>query len=154
VARIPRRPASWLADGPRRVRIESGARRAYRDLVYRRCQTRTGPIHTYQAVIGVPGYENRKVTIEFWEAVPDNPRIYADGPSDSKHRFDERRGTRLCIWYPGDPEDRVWVPDDGLLALFGMAAVHLLKEAWWREHGEWIGDEAPHQPDVSIELTA
>ncbi|MCW2538756.1 MAG: hypothetical protein JWN95_481 [Frankiales bacterium] len=36
------------------------------------------------------------------------------------------------------------MPDDGLLMLFGMIANHLLKEAWWREHGEWLGDEAPH----------
>lgn len=30
--------------------------------------------------------------------------------------------------------------------LFGMTAVHLFKEAWWREHGQWLGDQAPHAP--------
>jgi len=36
------------------------------------------------------------------------------------------------------------VPEDGLLVLFGMIAEHLFKEAWWREHGEWLGEEYPH----------
>jgi hypothetical protein len=30
------------------------------------------------------------------------------------------------------------------LVLFGMIAEHLFKEAWWREHGEWLGEEYPH----------
>jgi hypothetical protein len=30
------------------------------------------------------------------------------------------------------------------LVLIGMIAEHLLKEAWWRERGEWIGEEYPH----------
>jgi hypothetical protein len=34
--------------------------------------------------------------------------------------------------------------DDELLALFGMAAHHLFKEAYWRETGVWVGDEFPH----------
>ncbi len=50
----------------------------------------------------------------------------------------------MCIWYPGDGEDQRWVPEDGLLALLGMTAVHLFKEAYWRETGEWLGEEAPH----------
>jgi hypothetical protein len=39
------------------------------------------------------------------------------------------------------------VPEDGLLALFGMAAMHLFKEAWWRETGRWLGQEYPHDED-------
>lgn len=35
-------------------------------------------------------------------------------------------------------------PEDGLLVLFGMIAEHLFKEAWWREHHEWLGEEYPH----------
>jgi hypothetical protein len=36
-----------------------------------------------------------------------------------------------------------------------MAAVHLLKEAWWRDHDEWIGDEATHETSKSdMEQTA
>ena len=25
-----------------------------------------------------------------------------------------------------------------------MIAEHLFKEAWWREHDEWLGEEYPH----------
>jgi hypothetical protein len=25
--------------------------------------------------------------------------------------------------------------------------VHLFKEAYWRETGEWLGPEAPHRPN-------
>jgi hypothetical protein len=25
-----------------------------------------------------------------------------------------------------------------------MIAEHLFKEAWWREHGKWLGEEYPH----------
>jgi hypothetical protein len=60
------------------------------------------------------------------------------------HRYADRGRTRLCVWHPGDPVDRTWVPEDGLLVLFGMLAEHLFKEAWWREHGEWLGEEYPH----------
>jgi hypothetical protein len=72
--------------------------------------------------------------------------VYADGPAGrdaSPHRFPERGG-RLCIWYPSDPPERRWEPNDGLLVLFGMIAEHLFKEAWWREHGEWLGEEYSH----------
>jgi len=58
----------------------------------------------------------------------------------------------LCMWRPGDPPERRWVDEDGLLALFGMTAEHLFKEAWWREHGEWLGDEAPHGELVFADL--
>ena len=50
----------------------------------------------------------------------------------------------MCIWHPKDPPTRRWVPDDGLLALFGMATEHLFKESWWREHHQWLGEEYPH----------
>lgn len=76
--------------------------------------------------------------------------MVADGPDDSPHRYrPEGRRSKLCIWHPSDETDRIWVPHDGLLSLFGMAAVHLFKEAWWREHGVWIGDEYPHDRDLA-----
>jgi hypothetical protein len=33
---------------------------------------------------------------------------------------------------------------DGLLSLFEMTRVHLFKEAYWRETGEWLGEEVGH----------
>jgi hypothetical protein len=95
----------------------------------------------------IPGYEQRHVTVEFSRRFWWSPHAYADGPAGrdaSPHRFPERGGRRLCIWYPSDPPERRWEPNDGLLVLFGMIAEHLFKEAWWREHGEWLGEEYPH----------
>jgi hypothetical protein len=143
----PRRPHSWLDNHPRRARLEAGARRAYPWLKYRRRQRPHGPIHIYEVDLPVPGYEARHVIVTFGHDNPSFPRVYADGPSDataSPHRYAERGRTCLCIWHPDDPPGRRWVPSDGLLSLFGMTIEHLFKEGWWREYGEWLGDEAPH----------
>lgn len=104
-------------------------------------------MHIYEVDVSVPGYESRHVTIEFNEGAPDSPNVFVDGPCGpgaSPHRFTTRCYRHLCIWYSGDSEARRWVPDDGLLALVGMTTYHLFKEAWWRETGEWLGDERPH----------
>jgi hypothetical protein len=148
----PRRPSSWLADLPRRARLEAPARAAYPTLRYRRKQRHDGPVHIYNVDVPVPGYGNRHVTLEFRETSPWAPHVYADGPAGwdaSPHRFAARGDRRLCIWHGGDDAERCWVPADGLLSLLGMAAHHLFKEAWWRETGgrdggEWLGDEYPH----------
>lgn len=98
-------------------------------------------------MVDVPGYDPREVTVEFDRRWPSSPDVFADGPADygdSPHRYPDRGRTHLCIWHPRDPLSRIWIPDDGLLVLFGMAAEHLFKEAWWREHHEWLGEEYPH----------
>jgi hypothetical protein len=147
----PLRPFSWLDDMPRRARLEAHARCAFEDFHYQRRQGRNGPRTQYSASIMIPGYEPRIVTIEFDHSNPSHPKVFANGLSgydDSPHRYPERGRTRLCIWFPSDPPERKWVPEDGLLALFGMAAEHLFKEGWWREHnGEWLGEEHPHDPE-------
>lgn len=142
----PARPASWLDDMPRRTGMEAGARRALPSLRHRRRQTKRGPIAIYTAWLSVPGYEQRFTTVIFEHRWPSNPRMFTDGPTDSPHRYRDRGRTRLCVWHPSDPPSRRWVPADGLLALFGMVTEHLFKEAWWREHDEWLGDEHPHGP--------
>lgn len=150
----PTRPWSWLADPPRRARIEAAARSAYPELRYRRRQRAEGPVHLYDMDIPVPGYETCYVTVEILESRPSSPRVFADrpaGPDASPHRFATRGYRQLCIWHPDDPAQRRWVPDDGLLTLFGMIAHHLFKEGWWRETGgfnggEWLGDQCPHGP--------
>lgn len=52
------------------------------------------------------------------------------------------------MWYPRDPLERRWVFEDGLLALLGQIAAHLVKEHLWRETGRWPGDEVPHADGV------
>jgi hypothetical protein len=143
----PPRPRSWLEDFPRRARLEAGARAAYPTLRYRRRQLKQGPVDIYDMDLEIPGYEQRHVTVEFSRRFWWSPYVYADGPvgrDTSPHRFPDRGRRRLCIWYPSDPPERRWEPNDGLLVLFGMIAEHLFKEAWWREHGEWLGEEYPH----------
>jgi hypothetical protein len=48
------------------------------------------------------------------------------------------------MWYPLDPEQARWIRRDGAAALLGHITVHLLREAWWRMTGEWLGDEVTH----------
>jgi hypothetical protein len=74
----------------------------------------------------------------------DAPRVYADGPSESPHRYAD---SSLCMWKPTDAPDRRWTRDDGARALLGHIAAHLIREHWWRLTGEWPGDEAPHGPN-------
>ena len=48
------------------------------------------------------------------------------------------------MWLPSDPPERRWRRNDGRLRLIDTAVVHLFKELYWREHAEWLGEEAPH----------
>lgn len=142
----PRRPWSWLEDTRRRGAIEASARRAM-PLHYSRRRRGKSHVSVYKTTLEVPGYEPRNISIEFDHRYPSSPEIFADGPSGreaSPHRYPNRNRTCLCVWYPGDPDSAKWTPDDGLLLLLGMVAEHLFKEAWWRETGEWLGQEYPH----------
>lgn len=47
----------------------------------------------------------------------------------------------LCMWCPKDPPERQWNRADGLLKLVDTARVHLFKELYFRETGEWLGEE-------------
>jgi hypothetical protein len=90
----------------------------------------------------VPYYEPRNVSVTF-EDWSRHPIVRTDGP-DSAHRYD--RNGHLCMWYPSDPPEQRWVFEDGLLVLLNIIQAHLFREAWWRETGEWLGPEAPHEP--------
>lgn len=140
----PRRPVRWLDDHVRRAQLEADARRSLPNLRYRRRQRRVGPIDTWEATVIIDHSVHRKITLEFDRRWPDMPHVYADGPTESPHRYPGRGRTMLCLWLPSDPPDRRWQVEDGLLALFGIAAHHLFKEHWWRASNEWLGEEAPH----------
>lgn len=138
------RPDNWLEDPQRRAQLESCARRQLADLVYRRRQSQRGPVDIWRAHVEPNSYQRRLVTVEFLRLLPRYPKVFADGPTTSPHRYPTRGRTHLCLWYPDDPPEWKWTADQGLLALFGTAAHHLFKEGWWRETGEWLGHEAPH----------
>lgn len=84
--------------------------------------------------------EIRDVRILFRRSSTEIARVTVDGPS-SPHRYDD--GT-LCMWHPWDPRANRWVFDDQLLTLLGHIQLHLFRESWWRQSGEWLGPEAPH----------
>ena len=88
-----------------------------------------------------PGVPSRTVCVEFSPGSPDVPRVFTDGPQKSPHRYADGS---LCMWYPRDPTNLQWVRRDGAAALIGCIALHLIREQWWRETGEWLGPEAPH----------
>lgn len=88
------------------------------------------------------GLDPQRVTIEFGVNSPDIPYIYVSGPA-SPHRYDDGS---LCIWYPHDPPSRRWQWRDGGAVLAAHICAHLIREAWWRQTGEWVGEEVPHTP--------
>lgn len=73
------------------------------------------------------------------------PRVLClDGPSGaaaSEHRVGKHE---LCLYYPFDPPERRWRPENGLLALLTLARRHLYCEFLWRRDGYWPIEEAPH----------
>ena len=99
--------------------------------------------YEYRLSLPIPEYDTRAVTIRF-EGHSDKPAVFSDGPGDSPHRYADKS---LCMWYPSDPVDRKWVFGDGLYMLISIITTHLFREAWWRETGEWVGEEVPHGSD-------
>lgn len=148
----PRRPHHWLLDFQLRARLEADARRELPDLRYRRLQRRTGPVDVWEATVKVDHDVHRLVRVEFDRRFPTTPTVSSTGPTDSPHRYPGRGRTVLCLWYPSDPPSRRWTVNEGLLALFGIAAHHLFKEHWWRQTGEWLGAEAPHDERLGVPL--
>ena len=127
-----------------RLKFERGVKSQFPNLVA--SQVKGG--YKYRGTVPVPHYESRKVHIRF-SGNSDVPSVFADGPRDSPHRYPDGS---LCMWYPLDPISRRWVFEDGLLDLIGLTMLHLFKEAWWRETGEWLGEEVPHDSRPKREL--
>jgi hypothetical protein len=92
----------------------------------------------YGGVIEVPFYDERHI---FALVVGDTALVFADGPQESPHRYARMA---LCMWYPDDPTNARWTPDNGIDDLLYRVRNHLFREAWWRETKEWLGVEAPH----------
>lgn len=98
-----------------------------------------------RVVLTPAGLDSHPVTIEFSSNGPDTPWIYVPGP-DSPHRYSDGS---LCMWYPNDPPERRWTWYDGGAALAGHICAHLIRESWWRQTGEWVGEEAAHDETLS-----
>ncbi len=140
-----RRSGPWYAEDRERIIFEARSREFFPTL--KRGSKHLGRKNGlgYLANIEVPFYESRSVEIFFSShGSGDNPTILSDGPTDSTHRFADFERRHLCVWHPDDPPDRRWMRADGLLALLGQIKLHLFREAWYRETGEWPGPQAPH----------
>ena len=105
--------------------------------------------YEYRVTVPVPYYEPSNIHIRF-NGVSGVPSVFAGGPSDSPHRYSDGS---LCMWYPSDPVECRWVFEDGLLILIGLVMAHLFREAWWRDTGEWLGEEVSHGPPVKEKAT-
>ena len=141
----------WHQHFPTRLRFEMEARAAYPRIRSREVGGRKNAEVAYALTVPVPEYEDRSIELVFPRTIakPEFCRVYADGPTVSPHRYrasdrDKRGRSSLCIWHPDDPPELRWVPKDGLLSLIEMTRIHLFKEAYWRETGDWPGREAPH----------
>ena len=139
-----RKQQLWHADVHARLRFERGARERYPSLTVTSTGRGRGARVIYRVVVEVPEFGARRVTICLSNGYePYCEQITADGPTESPHRYSERQ---LCVWRPTDPPENRWQAEDGLLELINHVLIHLFKEAYWRETGEWLGEEAPHPP--------
>ncbi|WCO67958.1 hypothetical protein PO878_04375 [Iamia majanohamensis] len=126
-----------------RLDFERGARTAYPSLRGGPSKRTTG--FRYVVTVDVPYYESRVVTVIFPPGSR-TPIVLADGPRDSPHRYEDGG---LCMWFPGDPPSMQWRFSHGLLDLLDAIRAHLFREAWWRQHDEWLGPEVGHRPTPS-----
>jgi hypothetical protein len=132
----------WFENEVTRLRFEHRARLLHPDLSRVRVGRGLDAVIVYRLRVEVPEYDARRIQLE----LPDYPepclkRALADGPTESLHRFDAQE---LCLWHPRDEEGETWLAKDGLMPLIEHVRIHLFKEGWWRETGEWLGPEYPH----------
>jgi hypothetical protein len=137
-----------------RMHLERGVREVHPTIARRPTGHGRDAAISYRLRVDVPEYEARNIELLLsrTSTIPRVLAVYADGPDQSPHRWpprsrDRKKRRPLCIWHPDDPTDRRWNPQDGLLSLIALTQVHLFKEAYFREFGEWLGDELPHATD-------
>jgi hypothetical protein len=129
----------WWATQRSKILFERGLGEAYPQTV-RKSNSDGGM--TYCLRLGVPDYESRRVELKVvGYAHVAGAAVTVDGSMESPHRYGDGS---LCLWHPDDPAEMRWRPQDGIVRLIDLVVVHLFREAWWRETGDWPGPEAPH----------
>lgn len=106
----------------------------------------------YQALAEGPYGRVRIVTLLPFSPFEGNePWVYAlDGARNSLHRNPPRdEGTTdcsasLCLYFSGDPDERRWSAEYGLIGLFDLARRHLAAEHIWRATNKWPFEDAAH----------
>lgn len=145
----------WYADEKSRIVFERQVQKYFPEVRRGTAKVDGETLLAYRTRVEVPFYESRKVEILFYPRhTPGTPIVLTDGPIESPHRYPSFERRRLCLWYPHDPPEARWIWDDGLLHLLGLTRLHLFREAWWRESGEWLGPQAPHSLSEKPELPA
>ena len=132
----------WYNNYRERINFQSGVNKQKLKYSFERVSIGGKSNAKFKFSIDVSRYETRRVEIIFRQhANRDFPRVIADGPKDSPHRYNDNS---LSLWYPYDPKSSRWVFTDGLPHLLSIIQAHLFREAWWREYGEWLGPEKSH----------
>lgn len=140
----------WFLDPVARATFEEVARVHHAFFTSLFGVVAAGCVYVLTLVVVVPTLGSRAVRILFNGDRPDDPVVHVSDPFWSPHRYGD---DSLCMWYPHDPPQRRWVRTDGLPALIGLIQAHLVREAWWRKMGEWLGPEASHgtpEPKASV----
>lgn len=135
-----RNPGPWYGDLRKRLAFEKNVRERFPDLRGHLSRNPGFRGWVYELTVPVEHYEPRRVRILFGTPIPNTPQVFVAGP-ESPHRYGDGA---LCMWFPKDPPECRWHFDDELELLLGHVMVHLFKEGWWHEYGEWLGDETPH----------
>lgn len=89
------------------------------------------------------GFPDERVRI----LVTSGQRVFVVAQNADSRQWKHRNPTvmgDLCLWYPGDDPALVWQWNDGLLDLITIAHRHLQYEEFWRRHGQWPVEDAPH----------
>jgi hypothetical protein len=109
----------------------------------------------YRAVAEGP-FGHLRLVVLLHPRIAEEPIVLClDGPAGAGVASPHRNGTagaaghELCLYFPGDPPSRRWLPDDGLPALVELARIHLWCEDEWRSRGTWPRAEAPHGWDAA-----
>lgn len=134
-----RHPA-WFARPANRVCLINELREVSTSVATVKCVARRRNGFALRVTLTPTGLGPQQVTIEFDENGRDTPHAYVPGPG-SPHRYADGS---LCMWYPHDPPSQRWHWNDGGVALAGHICAHLIREAWWRQTGEWVGEEVRH----------
>ena len=134
----------WYDDYKTVWRFERGAKVQFPTLRVRNTRLKNRPRRIYNLRMEVPNYAvTRSVEIKLGPSRRHvAPAVTADGPESSKHRY---KDGSLCMWYPYAARSERWTFEDGLLHLLVMTQAHLFREEFWRETGEWLGPEHPHE---------
>ena len=85
----------WYSNHRDLVIFERSAKEHFPSLKYENRRSGRGLWREYRLTIDVPEYESRNVVIKMKSCRGSAPKVTADGPTSSPHRYQDRKSTRL-----------------------------------------------------------